>query len=43
MQTMNYFDFNRAYILKWTSVMEMHVITKSTSLHVYSFVPYMDN
>ena len=27
---------NLTYILKWQSVIEMHVIRKSTNLHVYS-------
>jgi len=34
---MNYFDSSRKnliYVLKWKSVMEMHVITKYTNLHV---------
>ena len=42
MASMNYFDSswnNLTYILKWKSVMEMHVITKSTNLHVYSCFP----
>ena len=37
MASTNYFDScrkNVIYILKWKSVMEMHVITKSNNLHV---------
>ena len=38
MTSMNYFDSSRknlTYTFKWKSViMEMHVITKSTNLHV---------
>jgi len=40
--SMNYFVSSRnnlAYILKWESVMQMHAITKSTNLHVYSCFP----
>jgi len=29
--------------MKWKSVMEMHVITKSTNFHGYSIYSYMDN
>ena len=42
MVSMNYFDSSRknlTYMLKWKSVMEMHAITKSTNLHVYSSFP----
>jgi hypothetical protein len=44
MTSMNYFDSSRknlSYIyFEWKSViMEMHVITKSTNLHVYSSFP----
>jgi hypothetical protein len=30
---------NLTYILKWKSVMETHVITKSTHIHIYSIFP----
>jgi hypothetical protein len=47
MASMNYFDSSRknlTYILKWKSViMEMHVITQSTNLNVYSWFSYMYN
>ena len=46
MASMNYFDSSRknlTYILKWKSVMEMHVITQSTNLDVYSWLSYMYN
>ena len=50
MQTMastNYIDSsikrNLTNFFKWKSVMEMHVITKSTNLHDYSCFSYMDN
>ena len=42
MASINYFDSsnkNLTFFLKWKSVMEMHVITKSTNLHVYSCFP----
>ena len=45
MASMKYFDSSRknpTYILKWKSVMEMHVITKSTNLHVYCCFSYID-
>ena len=38
MASMNYFDSSMKdlnYILKWKSVMKMHVITQSTNLHAY--------
>ena len=41
MASINYFDSSRenlTYLSKWKSVMEMHVITKSTNLHVYSWI-----
>jgi hypothetical protein len=43
MASMNYFNSNRknpTYVLKWKSVMERHVITKSTSIHDYSCFCY---
>jgi hypothetical protein len=43
MTSMNYFDSSRknlTYIFEWKSVIiEMHVITRSTNLHVYSSFP----
>jgi uncharacterized radical SAM superfamily Fe-S cluster-containing enzyme len=46
MAVMYYIDSSRknvTYILKWKSIIEMHVITKSTNLHVYNCFFYMDN
>jgi hypothetical protein len=42
MAFMNYLDFSRKILsnmLKWKSEMEMHFLTKSTNLHVYSNFP----
>ena len=44
MASMNYFDSIRkhlAHFFKYKSVMEIHVITKSTNLHVYSCVSFI--
>ena len=46
MASINYFDSSRenlTYLSKWKSVMEMHVITKSTNPHGYICSSYMDN
>ena len=46
MAFMNYFESSRknlTYFFKWISVMEMHVVIKSTNLHDYSCFSYIDN
>jgi hypothetical protein len=46
MSSVNYFDSsrtNQTYLLKWKSVMELHVITKYIILHDYSWFYAMYN